>query len=171
MKKIVMTALFAALLAAPVFAAETYVGISAGQNKMDYAAAPSTTAFSLFGGYAFNEYIAGELAYINFGSGDTSATTPVTLKGSAASISAVGSLPLGKAFALFAKLGFATTSLDASTSGVTVSQTKSDTTYGLGAQYNATRNIGVRLGYDNYKVGDPTSKDSALTSLGVLFKF
>lgn len=167
MNKIAIAVLLSSFITAPVVAAESYIGIGAGQNKMDITGAKESTAFSVFGGYSFNEYVAGELAYVNFGSADTTSAS-TTIKGSAASISAVGSLPLSKAFSLFARLGYATTSIEA-TGGS--SQSKSDLTYGVGAQFNAAKNIGVRLGYDSYKVGDPTSKDSNLVSVGVLFKF
>lgn len=148
MNKIAIAVLLSSFITAPVVAAESYIGIGAGQNKMDITGAKESTAFSVFGGYSFNEYVAGELAYVNFGSADTTSAS-TTIKGSAASISAVGSLPLSKAFSLFARLGYATTSIEA-TGGS--SQSKSDLTYGVGAQFNAAKNIGVRLGYDRKSV-------------------
>ena len=122
----------------------------------------------MFGGYSFNEYIAGEIAYTDFGSADTD-FAGVTTKGNAASISAVGSLPLGRDFSLFAKVGYASTRAEAT--GV-ASETKDDVTYGVGAQYNAIRNVGIRLGYDIYRVKLGTeTKDSALWSIGALYMF
>ena len=168
MKKMIRIVALFALIAAPVAAsAEGYIGVGAGQNKMDFSGFSTSTAFSLFGGYAFNEYFAGELAYVNFGSADTSFPgTSVT--GNAASLSAVGSLPLSSTFSLFAKLGYASASIEA-TGNSTL--THSDTNYGIGARYNLSRSVGVRLGYDNFKVGDTSTKDSAFTSIGVLFSF
>lgn len=171
MKKIAIVTLMTAFIAAPVFASEAYIGLGAGQNKMDITDAKTSTAFSLYGGYSFNEYVAAELGYVNFGSADTDSAIPVTLKGSAASISAVGSLPLARSFSLFAKLGYASTTLEASFASASTSQTKSDVTYGVGGQFNVSRNVGIRLAYDSYKVGDTNTRDSALTSVSVLFKF
>lgn len=165
MKKIAIAALLSAFVAAPAIAADSYIGASAGQNKIDVSGVKTSTAYSLFGGYSFSEFFAGELAYVDFGSADRDAGGSV--KGYAVSLDAVGSLPLGRDYALFAKLGLAETKVEP---GVGGSQTKDDWTYGLGAQYNANRNVGVRLGYDNYRVGSDT-RDSALWSLGVLFKF
>lgn len=165
MKKIAIAALMTAFIAAPAIAAESYFGLSAGQNKANFSGVKASTAYSLFGGYSFTDYIAGELAYVDFGSADRDGGG--TVKGYAVSLDAVGSLPLGRDFSLFAKLGLAETRMEPSGAG---SETKDDWTYGLGAQYNASRNVGVRLGYDNYRVGSDTS-DSALWSLGVLFKF
>lgn len=167
MKKIAIAVLLSAFIAAPAIAAEAYVGLSAGQNDMDVAGVKESTAYSVFGGYSFNEYIAGELAWIEFGDADTS-LSGIKMKGNAASLSVVGSLPVGQDFSLFAKLGYASTKVEA-TGGP--SETKDDVTYGLGAQYNVTRNVGLRLGYDTYRVGKTTTKDSGLTSIAVLYRF
>jgi len=169
MKKIVIAfaVLLSSFIAVPAFAANAYIGINAGQNKMDFSGAKESTAYSVFGGYSFNEYIAGELAYTDFGSADTD-VSGTSLKGNATSIAAVGSLPLGKDFSLFAKLGYASTKVEA-TGGT--SESKDDVTYGIGAQYNATKNIGIRLGYDSFKVGKTQTKDSNFMSLGVLYNF
>jgi len=167
MKKIAIAALLSTFIAAPAIAADAYIGVSAGQNKLDFSGVKSSTAYSVFGGYSFTDYIAAELAYVDFGSADIDGGG--TAKGNAVSLSAVGSLPLGKDFSLFAKLGYATVKAEAT--GI-ASENKDDVTYGVGAQYNASRNVGVRLGYDIYrvKVGTET-KDSALWTLGALFKF
>lgn len=167
MKKLALVVLLSSFIAAPVMAAEAYVGVTAGQNKMDFSGSKESTAFAIFGGYSFNEYIAAELAYTDFGSADTS-FAGTSIKGNAASLAAVGSLPLGRDFSLFAKLGYASTKVE-STGGT--SETKDDLTYGVGAQYNVTRNVGLRLGYDSFKVGKTTTKDSNMVSLSALIKF
>lgn len=169
MKKItIAAALSAAFFAAPALAAENYyIGINAGQNDMAFDGVKASTAMGLFGGYSFNEYIAAELAYADFGKADTD-SPDVTVKGNAASLAAVGSLPLGSNFSLFAKLGYASTKVEP-TGGA--SESKDDITYGIGAQYNAMRHIAFRLGYDNYRVGKETTKDSALMSISALYLF
>lgn len=163
----IVVALFAALITLPAHAANGYIGLTAGQNKIDYSGSKSTNAFGLFGGYSFNEYIAAELAYVNFGSADTDIPGS-SIKGSVASLVAVGSLPLSREFSLFAKLGYASSSAEA-TGGS--SQAKSDITYGIGAQYNMEKVISFRVGYDNYKVFENDSKNSALMSVSALYKF
>lgn len=170
MKKIaIAAALSVAFIAAPAFAADpyAYIGINAGQNDMDFAGVKTSTAMGVFGGYSFNEYIAAELAYVDFGKADTD-SADVTVKGNAASLAAVGSYPLGNNFSLFAKLGYASTKVEP-TGGT--SESKDDITYGIGAQYNAMRNVGFRLGYDSYRVGKDTTKDSALISIAALYMF
>lgn len=168
MKKLAIAALLSAFTAAPALAAEPYyIGINAGQNQIDDSRISSSTAFSVFGGYAFNEYIAGEISYTNFGSADTN-VPGISVSGNAAALAAVGSLPLNNDFSLFARLGYASTRLEPTGAS---SETKSDLTWGVGGQYNATRTIGVRLAYDVYRVGETDTRNSALTSLGVLFRF
>lgn len=169
MKKIALAALLFTFAAAPAMAGEAYIGINAGQNKMDIADAQSSRAFSGILGYAFNQYVAEEVAYAYFTSADTN-LAGVSLWGDAASLSVVGSLPLGSDFSLFAKLGYATTRVEA-TGGF--SETRGDVTYGAGAQYNATKNVGIRLGYDRYRVAETvtTTTNSGFVSLGAIFKF
>ena len=168
MKKIAIAVLLSATFATPAIAAGPYIGLNVGQNKMDFSGAKASTAYSVFGGYSFNEYFAGELAYVDFGSADTD-FPGVTAKGNVASLSAVGSLPLGSDFSLFGKVGYASTRAEAT--GIP-SETKDDVTYGLGGQYNATRNVGLRLGYDNYRVKIGTeTKDSGYWNIGALYMF
>lgn len=167
MKKIAIAVLLSATFAAPAIAAGPYIGLNVGQNKIDFSGVKASTVYSVFGGYSFNEYIAAELAYVDFGSADVDGGGSV--KGNVYSLSAVGSLPLGSDFSLFGKVGYASARAEATT---IPSQTKDDVTYGVGGQYNATRNVGLRLGYDIYrvKVGTET-KDSALWNIGALYRF
>jgi len=168
MKKIIISTALSAFLASPVIGlAEGYIGLGAGQNKMDVSGVKESTAYSAFGGYSYNKYIAGEIAYVDFGSANTS-VPGISMKGYAIGLDAVGSLPLGSGFSLFAKLGYASTNIEI-TGGSSFG--RGDVTYGIGAQYDVSSDWGVRLGYDNYRVGDTNPKDSAYTSLGVLFKF
>lgn len=165
MKKIAIVVLLSAVVAAPAVAAGMYAGVSAGSAKINISGYDSTTSFSLLGGYTFNENIAAEVAYSNFGSKDY--PLGVTAKSSAVSLSAVGSYPINEQFSLFGKLGLASTTFDVAG----VSESKSDLTYGIGAQYNVNKQIGIRVGYDIYKVGSATSYDQSVTSLGGVFKF
>jgi OmpA-OmpF porin, OOP family len=166
MKKIVLAVMLSAFIAAPAVAADMYVGVNVGSAKIDASNLDTTTSFALLGGYTINEYFAAELAYSDFGSKDYPG---FSLKSSAWSISGVGSYPFNEQFSVFAKLGFATTSTDTSGS----STSKSDLTYGIGGQYNVNKQIGIRLGYDVYKVADPTSAtfDQTVTSIGGVFNF
>jgi opacity protein-like surface antigen len=66
-------------------------------------------------------------------------------------------------FSVFAKLGFANAYIESST----IDEEKVDLTYGLGLQYDATRNIGIRAQWQRYD----TSEEIDLFSLGVVWRF
>jgi len=155
-----------------------YAGVSGGQHSTDIpnlsatSSNTTTTAYSVFAGYSFNEYIGAELAYANFGSLEVITGTD-TLKGSAGSLSFVASLPLGKAASLFVKGGYASTSTELTSSGVAApSDSTTGGAYGAGIQFNAGRRMGVRIGYDSYPMlTGTTNYRSSVASLGLLFKF
>lgn len=170
MKKIAIAALMSVFVAAPAFAADPafYIGVNAGSAKIDEPGFESTTAYGLLGGYSFNQNFAAEIAYTNFGSKDYFGV--LTVKSDALSVSGVGSYPFNEMFSVFAKLGFASTKLDAS-GAVGGSESNTDFTWGIGGQFNVTNQIGIRLGYDLYKVGKDVTADQKLTSITALFKF
>jgi OOP family OmpA-OmpF porin len=163
MNKIAIAALLSALVAAPAIAADAYVGVNVGKNQMDYSGVNSSTAIGVLGGYSFNQNVAAEVAYTNLGSADYYGTS---ITGHVFSVAAVGSLPLNKDFSLLGKLGVASSTYEVSG----YSESKSDLTYGIGAQYNVSKTVGIRLGYDSFKVGSSYTKDSALISIGAVFK-
>lgn len=165
MKKIAIVVFLSAFVAAPAIAGDAYLGVNVGQNKIDVSTVNESTAFGVFGGYAFNENIAAEVGYTNMGSAERTFSAN-KLTGSVMSIAAVGSLPLSKAFTLFAKLGYAQSQIEVPG----ISETKSDLIYGVGAQFNASKTVGIRLGYDSFKVGTSPTKDSALITIGAVFK-
>jgi len=153
-----------------------YIGFSKGQDATDL---PSTatvsntsSAFSAFAGYSFNDYLAGELVYTNFGSQELVLNS--TLKSNAGSLILVGSIPLGIYVSLFGKVGYAYTTTELFLGNVTSTTAgKNDATYGAGIQFNVVRQrIGIRLGYDNYKIllGTDTYNSNYM-SLSLVFKF
>lgn len=155
-----------------------YIGLSGGQHSTDIpnlsatSTNTSSTAYSVFAGYSFNEYFAAELAYANLGSIDL-VTGTNTLKSSAGSLSAVASMPLGRVASLFIKGGYASTTTEVTSSGVVQpTDTTSGGTYGAGIQFNAGRSVGIRIGYDTYRMLVGTTNHNAkVASLGVMYKF
>lgn len=179
MKKIAIAIALSAFIAAPAVAAtervsKGYIGIAAGKNTIatDTSTSSATwqasTATSIFGGYSFNPYVAAEAAYTNLG---TAATDPVSVEatGSVMSLSAVGTLPLGKVFSLFGRVGYAQSKIEIAASSF--SETNSGAIYGVGGQFNVGQRVGIRVAYDKFKVGSTTPADSALVSVGALVKF
>src|SRR5450759_5343800 len=159
MKKIASAALLS-VVGAPAVAADEphmYAGVRVGQAKtsidntvLDTA---NPTAFGVFLGHTFSPNFGIEGEYLALGEikgGGGSA------KSNGFSVSGVGSYPINEQFSLFGKLGYAMITSKFS-GGVTGSDAKSKAvTYGLGAQYNVTPGVGVRLGWDKYKFNDTT---------------
>jgi OOP family OmpA-OmpF porin len=168
MKKIAIVALLSTLAAAPAMAADTgfYAGVNVGSATINSPGLSSTTAIGVLGGYDFNKNFAAELAYTDFGS---KSYPGFSVKSSAVSLSGVGSYPINEQFSVFAKLGVASTSMSATGSPTT---SKSDLTYGVGAQLNVNKQIGIRLGYDVYKVSDGVvNRNENVWGVGAVFKF
>ncbi|MGC2048622.1 MAG: outer membrane beta-barrel protein [Gallionella sp.] len=166
MKKLAVAVLLSAAIAAPAVASDMYVGVNIGSAEIDLPGASSTTSIALLGGYTFNKNFAAEIAYTDFGSHDYGGG--LTLKSSGLSISGVGSYPINEQFSLFAKLGFASTTLDPSGSPT---EDDTDMTYGIGGQFDVNKQVGIRFGYDVYKVGASPSYDEKVMSVGGVFKF
>jgi opacity protein-like surface antigen len=93
---------------------------------------------------------------------------------------AVGTLPIGDKFGVYGKLGmyradsdFHVTSSVAGTASA--SDTNTDITYAIGAQYNFNKNLGIRAEWQQYKKvgGDNTGGDGDVDvmSIGVVWHF
>jgi len=168
MRKMAIAVVLAAFVACPAVAADAYVGLNLGSNKMGYSDVKASSAYSLLFGYFFRQNIAAEVEYASFGSAEmTGSTNKVT--GNAVSLSAIGFLPVNKTLSMFGKLGVATTKLEVIEASFLESKTY--LAYGFGAQYNFGNSIGFRLGYDSFKVGSTDTQNSNFTYLGALYKF
>jgi OmpA-OmpF porin, OOP family len=197
---------FAAVLAASSAAAaaqgakpgdyEYYAGIGGGETKMaGYCDAVNSTAgyvgtcdettsgFKAYGGYKLNRFFGLELGFSNFGQARADGTlngTPVfgSWKGYAADLSAIGFLPLGDHFELFAKGGVAfwdiTSTLATSASG-NVNDRGLSGVLGAGATVWLLPQAGLRVQYDWYdNVGDGSMQvqtDVSFLSLSVVGRF
>ncbi len=187
-----------ALLAwAPAFAAEDagfYVGAGFGEAGLELEHSDlidfdgSDTAFKLLGGYQFMKYLGVELEYIDAGDADdtwrgefegydTEVRNVIGLSGFNAS--AVGILPLGDRFNVFGKLGFIfwdadlkeTISVDALKYSESFKESDSGTdfSWGIGAGFNFTENLGVRVEYQAFEIEDVDTAD--LISGSVVWMF
>lgn len=131
----------------------------------------SDTGFGLGGGYQINRNFAFEFAYIDLGSLDYRATAAVTdgvdqvdadvaLENSAAGpvVSVLGILPIGEQFSVFGRAGLslmnakgrARIAVDGESQSASQSEQKTDPMFGIGVEYNLSRNFAVRLGWDRY---------------------
>lgn len=166
-----------------------YIGGSVGQSDFDDGNAipdlitsgtvdGTDTGFKLFGGYQFNQNFGLELAWVDLGKASYSGTfqgipvTGGTIETYGLNISAVGTLPLGSSgFSLFGKAGFYSWEAKANdtTGGLPFSgkQDGSDLSYGIGASYDFTKNLGIRAEWERFKAVDNID----LLSVGVVYKF
>lgn len=166
-----------------------YVGGAIGQgeagNWCDTSGAPAgfglsscddkDTAWKAFLGYRFNRNFGAEATYINFGKysgtvtfGGSSAT--VNADATAWGLAAVGFFPVGNQFELFGKIGFVRGESEADVTvggtSVQVGDKGTELHYGVGGIYNFSRNLGVRLEWEN--VNDA---DLSVLSIGLQYRF
>src|ERR1700735_3965221 len=143
--------------------------------------------FKAFGGYEFNRYFALEAGYFSLGKfGFTADTLPAgSLRGDiklqGANFDAVGSLPLGDKFSLFARAGVNYADAKDSFAGtgsvavIDPSPRKwaANWKVGFGAEYDFTRSIGMRIEAERYRIDDAVGNkgDIDLYTAGLVFKF
>ena len=139
----------------------------------------TSTAWRAGLGYQFNENYGVELQYVNaykLNLNASSSTETVTVEGSFTGYEAsvVGVTPLTTSFAFLGKVGVALLAGKSSlTSTVTGTKTGSaDNTafaFGLGMRYKASKNIAIRLMYENYgDVKFGSSATSISTPLSII---
>lgn len=151
------------------------VGFSSAYSK--------PTVYKLQVGYQINENFAAEGGYVGSNNATYTATGgnlagPISASGSVSgwNLTAVGILPIANQFSLLGKLGIADIQSDASVTGpggsASASGSKTDLTYGLGAQYDFTNAVFGRFELDSYKTGSSTSSSrNTVWTLGVGYKF
>jgi OOP family OmpA-OmpF porin len=149
--KLLAVALLSALTA-PAFAENMYGSLSLGSaSDQDLSGAGQSStgmSYSLLFGYKVNKNFAAEIGYTSLLSSasvtNTAATTETT---NGFEVAGIGSYPINDQFSIFGRLGYA--SLNASYSpGTTASL--SGFVYGPGVQYDISKEIGVRVGYNIY---------------------
>jgi OOP family OmpA-OmpF porin len=131
-----------------------YIGGDIGQ--LDLEDADKDTAWRILGGYQINRNFAAELGYGMLYDKDDVEVTAWELVG-------IGSFPLANRFSVFGKLGFAM--WEAEFPGGDDDGT--DLTYGIGLQYDVSRNLGLRAQWQRYDV----DADADLLSIGLIYRF
>ena len=150
----------------------------------------TATGAKTFLGYQFNKYVAAELGYFRLGdfTFDGTTTPAGTLHGSlknrsGMNLDAVGTLPIvPDKFLLLARVGvqssktsdlFNGTGAAATLANPSPSKTRASYKYGVGAEFNFTRNIGVRAEWERYRISDGISDkiNVNLVSASMLYRF
>jgi OOP family OmpA-OmpF porin len=155
-----------------------YAGASIGQSKFRagcQAAFTSCddkdTAWRLFGGYQLNRNLGAELGYADFGKAEgSSALGRSSVDANAWDLVGIGSLPIIDRLSAYGKLGVYHGTLKAGGTD----HSNNDLTFGLGAQYDLLRNVGLRTEWQRYKDmggGDFGKTDVDVLNVGVLYRF
>jgi len=156
-------------MTAPLFAKEgLYIGVVSTQTFVDeHGFDEDDTGGKLFAGYRFNNYIALEGGYYDFGE-IGSHNNQVDINGF--SLAAIGSLPVSSNLSLFAKVGAHNWDADARGSVADHFSETGDTDafYGLGVDYVVSENWQVRGEVERYEVED---FDIDSISLGISYNF
>lgn len=185
-KKLVSAALFALVaISTPALSQQDtgwYAGFGIGQAMHDVQCAAGEscddkdTAFKIFGGYQFNTYFGVEVGYTDLGKAtitDAGGVTKFEVAGF--EVVGVGTLPINQQFAVYGKLGFFRWDLDASAPGISIGETGTDLTYGIGVRYYFTKNLAVRAEWQRYNdIGNDATtgkSDSDFIGVGLVFKF
>jgi len=174
-----------AFASAPALSQESgwYAGVGLGQASHDVDCAGTTscddndTAWKIFGGYQFNKYLGVEVGYTDLGKAslsDAISTTAFEVKGF--EVLAVGTYPINQQFEIFGKAGFFRWDLDVKDNVFgSISESGTDFTFGIGAKYNFSKNLGLRLEWQRYNdIGNDSTtgtSDSDFIGLGLVFKF
>jgi OOP family OmpA-OmpF porin len=177
-------------VAVPASAQDTgfYVGASIGQSEAGETctgvAGPGVscddkdTAWRILAGYQFNRNFAAEFGYTDLG--EVSASGPggsVSVETTAWELVGVGLLPLVDKFSAYGKIGLYRAETDATVNVpgfASASESNTDLTFGIGARYDFTRNLGVRAEWQRYQDvggGDIGEDDVDVISIGVVWKF
>ncbi len=179
MKRIVVAALLSAFMATPALADNTgrfYVAADFGSaTYSNMAGWPNPNVIRIAAGYHFSPVFAVEMGYSMFGDSDTilNCCGPATTSASSFQVSAVGSLPLSRQFALIGKLGLANNYEDYSDSIGTLSWSYTDFLIGVGAQLYVNQQVSIRALYEDYGKFDNTYLPMKATSfsVGVAYDF
>jgi opacity protein-like surface antigen len=133
----------------------------------------SDTAFKLSGGYAFNQYLGLELAYVDTGTQqDTIDLVAIDNESSGVIASALLRVPLGETFAVFGRIGYAFYDSKATARLGNLSASESDSdedfAYGIGLELAVWGGLHLRAEYEAVEVSDG---DFQIVSAGAVYKF
>src|SRR6185295_19988070 len=131
-----------------------YIGAEVGNT--DVGGADDDIGFKILGGYQFHRNIAAELGY-----GLLYDKSGVEVK--ALEAVALGIFPIANQFSIIGKLGFANVDVKVPAG----SNDKTELTWGLGVQYDFSRNLGVRALWQRYE----TDEAIDFLAVGVTWKF
>lgn len=166
-----------------------YLGANVGQSNSDISCPvgiscdDSDTAWKIYGGLEINEFISMEVGYIDLGEVQYSGEETGTRETNGVIVAMVGTYAISPSFVLSGRGGmnFLTVEVDGTIAGTPTLNTE-DTdiawSFGVGAQYNVTPSVGLRLDWERFFEagnsdfnGGTGEADIDLISAGVVYKF
>lgn len=153
-----------------------YSGISMGATAIDVDGTDfdeSDIGFKWFGGVMVTENLGLELAYIYGGTINSSSSALRSVETNAFTLEAIGQIPLGEKFSLFAKAGIAFYDAYAvSRAGFSYANSDEDFTYGVGGNFWVNPKFAVRLEWEQVPFStNQYDGDFSMLSLGISYKF
>lgn len=161
---------FALPAAAQVNLSSVYVGGGVGradQKQID----EQDTSWRIFGGYQINRNFAAELGYHHLGDAERGG---VRREARAWELVGLGLFPVTNTLSAYGKLGLYHAQTELSAPGVSADDDNNGVTYGVGGQWDATRNIGARVEWQRYhNVGTGSTGEGHINVLSVnaLYRF
>lgn len=193
MKKttLALASMFACFISSSVFAAETgqfFGSVDFGKTSITNSnpggqSFANPSAIQVGGGYHYSPFLSVEANYTGMGSTTlTAGLLAATAKNSALSVAAVGTYAIDDRFEVFGKLGLTRNTNKLSTLNGAASYNTTTTAtglmYGIGAQFNVNKQIGIRAQYENFGdfkytngAGNPWNVKTSLISLGAVYNF
>ncbi|MDO8988894.1 MAG: outer membrane beta-barrel protein [Sideroxyarcus sp.] len=176
LKQICAATLLCGIAATPAMAKGFYAAADVGQtNASDTCTgatgcSDSSTAIRAAGGYQFTPVWGVEVSYATYGKaslGDTYGDWETN----GMQASGIGTFPVAESISVLGKLGVAR--ISHKVAGTT--STKTNLAYGIGAQYDFSKGIAIRVQYERLgDIGDANTTGEARASLlsaGVLYRF
>lgn len=174
-----------------------YIGVGFGESTVDLGVSDfndgsitsgsvddTDTGWKLFGGYAFNKYVAVEGGFANLGKANFSGTSnglgflyfpgPVSVDFEVESlfVDLVGTIPFEK-WALFGKIGFHRWDVEVTVANPPVfgsaDDDGTDPHYGLGFEFRPSQRFGVRLEWEVFT--EVSEEDVELLSVSGIYRF
>jgi OOP family OmpA-OmpF porin len=142
-----------------------YVGAMIGQSDLEI---DKDTAWKASIGYQINRTFAVEAGYTNLGEvSETVAGVTAEAEATAWEVIGLAKFPVANQLSLYGLVGIAMAEVEARVGGVSADDDSTELTFGFGAQYDFSRNMGVRAQWQRYGADD----DIDVISVGLVVKF
>ncbi len=189
--KFLLAILISGAAISPAMAGDFYAALDIGQSKGHdictnnpagvTGCQDTSTLYRIAGGYQLTPMWGAEASYADYGGSNigTGFSTTGNWRANGFQVSGTGTFPVGNMFSIIGKLGIATTDFKMSASGLGASVGMNETTtklaFGIGAKYDFTNNIAIRVQYEDLgTIGNTTTIGTTkftILSAGLVYKF